>query len=217
MTLLPSAIIAKLKECSDTQKSNHQSGVQTLDEKMENWFERENSLAEHPTEVFVGVKDLPDDEDGDEDSDEDLRAKLPRYRDFIIDSTAHDWLVKKLEREFTLVPPGPEITQSISDTILAKLSYLEPFRNVSRKRNPDLCRMHFAINWNPWSFFQEQEYEGEYGILFEQVITLTGTGNDAQATSIAQYLRQCWPLLAEDILEALRGIGNPTHKRYGEH
>jgi hypothetical protein len=59
------------------------------------------------------------------------------------------------------------------------------------------------IIWNPISFLIDQQYQGGEDHAIRTVITLTGSGIDAQAITCAQYMQQTWPMTGIETLQAL--------------
>lgn len=177
--------------------------------KVQDWLQAalvENG-ADYPAERFVGVSD-PLDEDLEEYQDEEaeepgIPKDLPHYRNFVTNNPAYTWLLSRLEREILLVPTEPDHMQTISNTILKSLSH-GPFQKISYSKSPHMCDMIFMVDWDPVAFLQEQEYNEQPNEVFERVITLTGSGADAQALTTAQYLNQTWPLVGEKMLSLLK-------------
>lgn len=149
---------------------------------------------ECPDDLFEGVSDCPDDP-----------IHLPPYNDVIHGSPAYSWLLAKLENQLLLAPAEPDHMRTISCTIMDSLCH-GTFRNISRQKAPHLCDMTFLVGWNPMDFLQDQEYEESPEQALERAITITGTGRNAQALTTAQYLRQTWPMVGEDVLEVVKHV-----------
>lgn len=210
-------ILLKLKERMLSQEDGISQGYRVKDlapdpepaTKVQDWLQSEHveSSEDYPAERFVGVLDSLD-EDIQEYPDEEVEEAeipkdLPHYRKFVTNNPAYTWLLSRLEREMYLVPTEPNHMQAISDTILKSLSH-GPFQKISYTKSPHMCDMVFMVDWDPVAFLQEQEYKEQPDEVFERVITLTGSGADAQALTTAQYLNQTWPLVGQEMLSLLK-------------
>ena len=179
------------------------------------WLATLDDPAIDPDETFIGVEDLP--ESAEEFFDETSFNQMPRYRDLIVRSPSHEWFVSQIKRQFATVCPNPDTLSPVRGTILSKLSTMKRFRTVSRSRNPEHCNVDFFMHWDPVFFYNSQEYGVNYNTFTEQAIALTGQKDDAQATTVSQYLFQVWPSVATALLAALQSLSGsvPSGKRIG--
>lgn len=65
--------------------------------------------------------------------------------------------------------------------------------NADRTLSPTLHDVDFILDWDPRLFLRVQEYAGNPANILDHVITLTGSLDNAQALTCAQYMRQTWP------------------------
>ncbi|RFN43187.1 hypothetical protein FIE12Z_12589 [Fusarium flagelliforme] len=119
----------------------------------------------------------------------------------ILQTTAFDWLLSRLLKEFHLTPTKPYAMQSIGKSILAALP---PARSISRKTLPPTYHVSIELECKLVQFFERQKYSRHPHEVLDGVITLTGSLNDAQAATCGQYLSQTWPSTAPHMIELLR-------------
>jgi hypothetical protein len=193
------------------------SGME-LGDLMNNWFLRlkdskdQGETANDRLEDILDVDVVDDDAvDGNFDEDHSL-PELPAYKEFISKTPAYEWLLQSIRRELILNVAEENVQANIRQTILYCLSISH---RVSRKESPATHRMTFTLEWDPCSFFQEQEYSESAEGAVGRVITITGSDNDAQAATTAQYLRQTWPSTGIHLLglvkKVVRGVSNCTY------
>ncbi|KAF5971617.1 Pfs domain-containing protein [Fusarium bulbicola] len=119
----------------------------------------------------------------------------------ILQTTAFEWLLSRLLKEFRLTPVEPYAMQSISQGILTALP---PTRSVSRKAPTPTHSVSIEVECKLFQFLERQEYPRHPHEVFDGVIALTGSCCDVQAATCGQYLTQTWPSTAPYILEILR-------------
>jgi hypothetical protein len=140
------------------------------------------------------------------DADEDEEADMPEllaYRDFISEVPAYKWLLANVHREILLASAEPNLMDAVRRKIL---HFLPSSHKVSRKTSVEAYKVVYEIEWDLLAFVKEQEYIEEPDEAVEKVITLTGSANDAQALTCAQYLYQTWPSAGEHIIRLLKNV-----------
>ncbi|VUC36652.1 unnamed protein product [Clonostachys rosea] len=136
--------------------------------------------------------------------DEDLQQVwLLAYQEFIPSTEAFKWLLARVQKEFHLVPTGPNTIQSIGRKIM---SSLPSARKISKRASTQSCSARFELQWNAFQFFEKQEYSDRPDKVLEGIITVTGSSLDAQAATCAQYTHQTWPLTGETTLQLLKDV-----------
>ncbi|KAI9693093.1 MAG: hypothetical protein M1822_005088 [Bathelium mastoideum] len=136
------------------------------------------------------------------------------YKKLIVGTPAHQWLVANLRKELSLKTAYPNLQQQIADAIKGKVHAIPKFRHLSRHRAPEPCHATFAIDWDPVSFLQEQEYEYEFGESLQAAVVLVGNDVDGQACTCAQYVCQTWPTTGHCTLELLSElVTDPTSSK----
>jgi hypothetical protein len=123
------------------------------------------------------------------------------YHSLVSKSSAYEWLLGRLRVELKLIPTGPNTMESIRTTILASLL---PVWRISDKRPPQPAKASFEMDWDPIGFIAEQDYLLAPEEVIETALTLTGTLEDAQATTCVEYLRQTWPRTGEHTLQLVK-------------
>jgi hypothetical protein len=144
-------------------------------------------------EIFVGV-------------DDEEKLNLPPYRDYVVGSPAYGLLLSRIKRNMMMATATPNIMQSISDRILLDLARSREASSLSRKQGPHIFNIAFRINWLLLEFLRDQGYQMKPEEALGKVITLTGTGTNAQALNTEQYVQQTWPLTGVTVLDALKDV-----------
>lgn len=140
----------------------------------------------------AGIFDAGDSSDLDVDGlDDSCSFDETAYREVLAKAQAYQWLQSSILVKSTLQVPGPGAAAAsvIGDQIIRAIGRPTKF---SRKTTQELC-MRFIIEWDPFLFSQEQEYDLPLGYVLAYAITLTGYGNNVQATTCESYMRQTWP------------------------
>ncbi|WKT53744.1 Ankyrin repeat [Fusarium oxysporum f. sp. vasinfectum] len=119
----------------------------------------------------------------------------------ILQTTAFKWLLSRLLKEFHLTPTKPYAMQSIGERILAALP---PAQSISRKALSPTYSVSIELECKLFQFFERQKYPRHPHEVFDGVIALTGSCDDAQAATCGQYLSQTWPSTAPHIIELLK-------------
>lgn len=133
---------------------------------------------------------------------------------FIISSGAYKELITRLQREIHLIPGELNIMEDIREAIMA--SHFAS-RQAGEMILPPNYQATFQLDWNIIEFFKTQDYSKEPHEVFESVITITGSCQDAQAATCAQYIKQTWPITGEIVIglvkDVLKGMGHAHQRR----
>ncbi|KAK6497564.1 hypothetical protein TWF481_011971 [Arthrobotrys musiformis] len=168
-------------------------------EKMAFWYERTeySPLAE---EHAIGdiIQEEPKNEE-----EQGFDHPKEVYRNFLSKAPAFEWLVGSLRREILLNPTEPNSMETIQKAIIKSLP---SSRKISKTRSAEAFSVVFMTNWNPLKFVVEQEYEDNPNDAIEKAITLTGSIEDAQALTCAQYIRQAWPSTGKFIMKLIKDV-----------
>lgn len=192
--------MSQLRRLCESEAARDKSAAWTIQEKIDHWRTSVNKDVRNGEEAFIGVSDFSEAAD---ESDEAEANMLPKYKDLIVNNQAHKWFASRVEHAVITERSELGDFQSIGEMILADISTSQSLRIISRFQNPGKCEARFSMSWSPSTFFEEQGYDVEYNIFLHQAIALTGQENDAQATTVDQYLRQCWPRVSEPLLNVL--------------
>lgn len=141
-------------------------------------------------------------EQAEQDEESDM-PELSVYQSFISNIASYEWLLSSLRRELFLAPAKPNIMEAIRNKILTSLP---SSHRLSRRLSAEAYTVTYVVQWNPLDFLDEQGYQEEPGEALKGVITLTGSSEDAQALSCAQYLCQTWPSTGGYILQLIMEI-----------
>lgn len=111
------------------------------------------------------------------------------YSELLQQFPAYRWLVGCARKILTLDTLGENMIQDIARAfplgfLLRKADCILPLT---------LLDVDFILDWDPRLFLRVQEYAGNSANIFDHVITLTGSLDNAQALTCAQYMRQTWP------------------------
>lgn len=137
----------------------------------------------------------------DENVDEDQLPELSVYHRALIQSSAYRWLVETLRRERdSMVPGKSDARASMRDQIIDALG--RPKR-VSRKDRQEVQAVFYS-NWDPFTFWKDQQYESPLRDVLARAVTLTGYRNSVEAVTCLQYMRQTWPETGPALLDLLQ-------------
>jgi hypothetical protein len=89
-------------------------------------------------------------------------------------------------------------------------------KQFSRGKSPRV-NAKYHLDWNLSNFHAQQQYSCTVEQVLEQAITITGHGNDVQATTCSQYISQTWGemgvrllhVLQQAVLASLHGGSSP--------
>lgn len=174
-----------------------------LNDKIRMWL----SMEDVPETDNVSVCDVDEADSSalgdldDLDGLDDLDVLESEYRQVLARSPAYQWLRSSIRVKSTLQVPGPDAaTSHIGDRIVKAVGRPNKF---SRKQTQEL-RMHFVVDWDPFLFLQEQEYDKPLSYVLAHAITLTGYGNNLQAATCQSYMKQTWPDTGLQVLAFLQ-------------
>ncbi|KAK4184498.1 hypothetical protein QBC35DRAFT_505834 [Podospora australis] len=128
---------------------------------------------------------------------------LPQYREALAKAPAYRWLRSSIATKMALEIPNAESDRpSIGSQIISAVGRPAKF---SRSQTQEL-RMQFEVDWDPFEFVREQEYNQPLSYVLAHAITLTGHGNNLQAITCAGYMQQTWPDTGPQLLAFLRKL-----------
>lgn len=85
---------------------------------------------------------------------------------------------------------GLSLMLDIGLSIRNYLLSFAPLRKVSRHQAPVSVEMSFSLYWDLRQFIQDQEYTGAPEDVFDRIICLTRTSQQAQAITVSEYIEQ---------------------------
>ncbi|KAH6890692.1 hypothetical protein B0T10DRAFT_439881 [Thelonectria olida] len=119
--------------------------------------------------------------------------QLPQYEKFIQESEAYRWLLAEISQHGRLNFEGSSAMLEIGTKIRNHLQAQEPLRKMSSQRPPSSVRMTFHIDWNPVRFMHDEGVTPPFAEALPKIHCLTGSWNEAQATTAIDYMDQTWP------------------------
>lgn len=181
-----------------------------LDEKWDLWNkhleEQQDPIPHSPSISEPAIDNTHIQEKLEEHAEQDEESNMPElsaYKSFISNVASYEWLLSSLRRELFLAPAKPNIMKTIREKIITSMP---SSHRLSRRSSAEAYIVTYVIQWNPLDFLDEQGYEQEPGEAIKGVITLTGSSEDAQALSCAQYLCQTWPSTGGHILQLIMDV-----------
>jgi hypothetical protein len=199
------------KDFDDPNQKKRKAEGMSWQDRTSLWFEKTSfkEAPEEPPQSAAGGGEAPERKfpDGDEELEE---SRPTTYMKSLTNSSAYQELLAFLRREFHLVPAELNIMEEIRDEIMSSLpSPDEVIRNISSgtyHATPGTCHATFRVDWDIIGFFKTQGYLEEPNDVFEEVITITGSCQDAQAATCAQYIKQTWPIIGETVIQLIRAV-----------
>ncbi|KAJ5984630.1 hypothetical protein N7481_006729 [Penicillium waksmanii] len=209
-------IVSNFKErCSHEEEILSEDGTSDsigmpLDEKWDLWNkhleEQQDPITPSPCISEPTTGNTHTQEEQEEQAEQDEESDMPEfsaYKNFISNVASYEWLLSSLRRELFLAPAKPNIMEAIRKKIITSLP---SSHRLSRRLSAEAYTVTYVVQWNPLDFLDEQGYQEEPGEALKGVITLTGSSEDAQALSCAQYLCQTWPSTGGHILQLIMDI-----------
>ncbi|KAF3905765.1 hypothetical protein AA313_de0203376 [Arthrobotrys entomopaga] len=190
-------------EDTEMARNTQAMDFMTLDEKMDFWLKGlGNNVDSFEDHIMENTEENLEQED--EDEDLELDQSTLAYRDFIFKTPAFEWLVASLRRDVLLETTEPNSMETIRKEIIRSLP---SSRRVSKMKSAEAFKVIYMTGWDPFLFLTEQQYKDEDGPeAIMRAITLTGSTDDAQALTCAQYIRQTWPLNGKHIVWLINDV-----------
>jgi hypothetical protein len=186
------------------ERMSTDEGKMPLNDLMASWF-RGQELGEKAPPEADDIDMKPQDSAEFEQDDDDSRASALGYQDFVLNTEAFRWLLTRLHTEFRLVSTEPKAMEAIRQNIVSSLKSNHVF---SRKALPEELKVIFKLDWDLLAFFEQQQYTETPAEALPKIITLTGSGQDSQAITCAEYLTQTWPLTGDVIIKLVQDMLN---------
>lgn len=137
---------------------------------------------------------------------DDILPQLPHYEEFIRDSDAYQWLLSKICQHSLLTFQEPNAMLEIGTKIRNQLRAQEPLRKMSSRKPPSMVKMTFHLDWNPVRFMHDAGFAPPYEEALERVVCLTGSWNEAQATTVRDYMDQTWPRSGHTLITLIQTL-----------
>lgn len=202
-------VLGREDDILESPKPDTQS--MSLSEKMSFWYGRveKGDTIKDKGALFEGVGEI-DDEDI-------LQADISAYKQAIFGSAAYSRLIDTIHND-QLIDRGETKARAVVEGIRNRILDSLPTGSISKRRPALLPRVAFRLQWRPWEFRLEQERE-RHGLAMSQAlsdaITVTGSSDVSQATTIRNYLYHTWPSSGINLLLLLQQVTNGS--RGGEY
>ncbi|RMJ07025.1 hypothetical protein CDV36_013384 [Fusarium kuroshium] len=170
----------------DIKASDQGPEHMSIQEKMALWATVEDTEV-NKGELFEGVRD-------EDEPENDITAKveLANYHKVIRSSSAYQWLLASLYREF-----GLQRKHTMTETISSKILRCLPPEKISKSQAPQTHCVTFELGF---PFVPQQ------GIKLAEMIAVTGFPDEAQVTTVEEYVRYMWPCDGLRLLRALQMV-----------
>ncbi|RDW90034.1 uncharacterized protein DSM5745_01809 [Aspergillus mulundensis] len=132
-------------------------------------------------------------------------SQLPDYERFICASDAYQWLLLKIHQHGNVTLNDPSVVSNIGKTLRNRLRAQKGLHRISR-RKASLVSMTFTVDWSPVQYFKDLGVDIPAPNVLESVLCLTGTWNEAQATTAVEYLRQTWPISGQHLIALMHQL-----------
>lgn len=157
--------------------------------------------AEEPTQLM------------DIDLEKHITTRLSSYRSFIKESEAYNWLLTKIRQYDQLDFRNAEAMLEIGSKIRSQLRAQEPLRKMSSRKPLALVEMTFNLDWDPVGFMKDAGVDFPFEHQFPRLLCLTGSWNEAQALTVAEYTSQTWPRSGQALISLLQELLSHVENR----
>lgn len=128
------------------------------------------------------------------------------YERFVCTSNAYHWLLHEVRLSYQLEYSGIDRISTIGAIIRHQLRKHEPLLSLSRRSPLPSVTMVFKLDWNPVRFLHEHGLDPKLPNVLSNVLCLTGTVSEAQATTVVEYMAQTWPETGKPLLSLVENL-----------
>jgi len=179
--------------------------VLSVEEKMRLWMAPKPQIPQ----LSDGLSSYANEEHEQEEIEDFAISHYPEAWKFLTNGHGYQWLLGRVRTEMILTGRVDTVAEDIRQEILRGLSSSNP-----EPGHRHILSQAFEIRWNIRDFLKEHYADQEYPQL-GTLITLVGSGMDAQALTCAEYMRQVWPTTGVETLDALqKALGNGLENWY---
>ncbi|KAF5249308.1 hypothetical protein FANTH_5389 [Fusarium anthophilum] len=133
-------------------------------------------------------------------------SQMPQYRRFIQGSEAYRWLLTKISQQSRLSCEEPSLMDRIGNTIRNKLKESIPHHRMSRKKESLGFEMTYSLALDVIGMMKRSGISSSFGKALPNILCFTGKWDEAQATSVAEYMDQTWPHSGGGIISLLQDL-----------
>lgn len=132
--------------------------------------------------------------------------ELMAHARFIRESSAYEWLVSRIKRHSRVGFVGTDTMDQFGTELRRLLRTQDPVRKMSRKGPPKTVSATFNLEWSPVAFLETLTQGCGRTANLENVVCLTGSISESQATTVVEYLIQTWPVSAQPIFTLMQDL-----------
>ncbi|CVL04069.1 uncharacterized protein FMAN_14837 [Fusarium mangiferae] len=133
-------------------------------------------------------------------------SQMPQYRQFIQGSEAYRWLLTKISQQSRLSCEEPSLMDKIGNTIREKLKECIPHHKMSRKKASIEFEVSYSVKLDVVGLMEGSGIFSSFDKALPNIRCLTGKWDEAQATSVAEYISQTWPQSGSATLSLLQDL-----------
>lgn len=135
-----------------------------------------------------------------DDPDEDvLLPQLVDYEDLITNSDAYRWLLTEIRTKLQSSAASQNVKDRIGSRVRQSVMSKAASRKRSRRAPTQATSLTFnVVNWPLRAYIYSLGVELSEE-LWNQVLCLTGSPNEAQIVTVADYLSQTWPATGVEV------------------
>ncbi|KAF3066256.1 hypothetical protein CFAM422_009352 [Trichoderma lentiforme] len=134
-----------------------------------------------------------------------IAQDIKGFLDTVTKDPAFKWLIGKLQGLLASTYINSDAMKNIYAHVIHGLP---PIQEISRQHPSKPFKVTFDVECDIVGFIEDtedQEYYGAAAEIIPNVITLTGSSDDVQATTCEQYFLQTWPTGGCNLLQAIQG------------
>lgn len=166
---------------SDSEEESNVPDKPPVHEIMQMWFDRQsdsdNQVVEtdEPIDLASPAQELSDTFENNAQNYERLIAATPAYQ----------WLVKSLCNRFLLTSASDDVVGQIRNEIY---KHVPKPQHISKSASTMSTKAYFEMDWDFAAIGDIDDGES-----MDSILTVTGSEQDAQAMTCAEYIQQTWP------------------------
>ncbi|KAK0766456.1 hypothetical protein N5P37_000180 [Trichoderma harzianum] len=123
----------------------------------------------------------------------EILSRQPHYEQYIRASDAYQWLITTICQHGLLTFQVPNTMLEIRTKIRTQLRAQESPRRMSSRKPLSAVKMTFCFNWDLDRSMRDAGFSPPYEDALGRMVCLTGSWNEAQATTVRDYMDQTWP------------------------
>jgi hypothetical protein len=129
---------------------------------------------------------------------------LADYKVFVESSESYRWLVSRIWQHGRLSYGDPDTKSEISINLRERLRTHESLQKMSHQRPLSKVLVEFILQWHPKDHVEEQGQDYPLSSTLDNILCLTGSWDEAQAMTAADYMRQTWPNTGEAVISLFK-------------